>query len=127
MLSEESGIVRLARRFELFADAASLLNAVSAIRDHLQRSQIDYEARKLQGHYDVTSCYQDTDEGYLLMEFITHVTNFKTSVPIDTQRDVLKYMKGEECSQISSEKVLLDAKEVAFVITKSGHAMKELD
>ena len=40
-LLEESGIVRLAKHFDLFADAASLSNAVSAIRDHLQSCQIN--------------------------------------------------------------------------------------
>ena len=72
----------------------------------------------LPASYDVTSCYQDTEEGSLLLDFISHAAYFKQTLSNQVQHDLLEYMKSDECSQVNGNQVLLDAAEVALIVTK---------
>ena len=116
--TEESGIERIVRRFDLFDEAANQVDAFAAIRNHLKKLNIEYERHELPASYDVSPCYQDTEEGSVLLDFISHAINFRQTVSNQIQHDLLEYMRSEQCSEVKGEQVLLDALEVALVVTK---------
>ncbi|XP_072013514.1 histamine N-methyltransferase-like isoform X2 [Amphiura filiformis] len=118
MQDEDSGIERIVRKFDLFDDATNQVDAFAAVRNQLKQLHIDYEKHMLPASYDVTPCYQDTEEGGLLLDFISHAANFKQTVSNQIQHDLLEYMRSEECSKVKGEQVLLDALEVALIVTK---------
>ena len=119
MYTEESGIERVVRRFDLFNDAANQVDAFAAIRNHLQSVNIKYETHRMPASYNVTSCYKDTEQGSLILDFISHAAHFKQTASNRVQHDLLEYMKSELCSRVDGDRVLMDATEVALVITKS--------
>ena len=58
---------------------------------------------------DITDCFQEeSEDGNLLLDFFTHVSDFRNKAPNSLVQDYLQYLKNPECSLMNDDKVLMD-------------------
>ena len=89
------------------------------IRSYFDRQSIGYLDFHQPSSLDITKCFDDaSDEGNLLLDFITHVADFRGTVPGDLQRAVLERLASSDISEKKDGEILLSNDWDAFYIYK---------
>lgn len=120
MQDNDCGYLKLLRRFPLHSGAVDVTEALPNIYKHLDSRRIAYHKQLLPATYDVTPCYQHTEEGAFIVDFLSHVMNFEKVAPTDLKNEFLDYVKSSECSTVKGEKVLLNSDEVYLLIQRGS-------
>ncbi|XP_072051766.1 histamine N-methyltransferase-like [Amphiura filiformis] len=118
MQDENCGYLKIHRRYPLYNGANDLLAALPKILTHLKDRKIHYDQELLSASCDVTSCYQGTEEGSYIIDFLSHIMNFEKVAPSDLQKEFLEYVRSAECARVDGDKVFLNSDETALVIER---------
>ena len=90
------------------------------VRGCFERHQVPYTQHKQASHVDITKCFvEGSEEGGLVVDFLTHVLKFKETAPVELQEEVMAYMGGSECSEKTNDgRVLFNNDWDAVVVQK---------
>ncbi|XP_038068249.1 histamine N-methyltransferase-like isoform X2 [Patiria miniata] len=94
---------RLLGQLKSSLDTSSYNMTSADIRSCLDRRGIPYTQYPQTVRIDVTQCFdQASEEGGLLLDFVTHVVNFRKTAPEDMQRSVMECLGRGDCSERES-------------------------
>ncbi|XP_043913502.1 histamine N-methyltransferase-like [Protopterus annectens] len=87
------------------------------IKDIIQKMGMKCQHYDLPSVIDITTCFNDgSEEGTLLLDFVTHTLNFSKSAPPSLKVEIMKYLRGPECSTVKDEKIMFNNNLGAVVI-----------
>ena len=76
----------------------------ATIRSSLDRRGIPYTQHHQRSRVDITQCFDEASEdGRLLLDFLTHVLRFKETASEELQKEVMEYLASSNCSEKTSE------------------------
>ncbi|XP_071507454.1 histamine N-methyltransferase-like [Diadema antillarum] len=122
-LADSSGLWQLWQRYSHFQDGNSKMCRQN-LRDAFTANAIPFTVVRQESRVDVTSCFDpESDEGNLLVDFLSHVCDFRGCAAPELCREVLNYMGSAECSERKGDgTVLFDNDWNAFIAQKgTGH------
>lgn len=89
------------------------------VKTFLRSKKIDFGVIKQTSFLDITCCSKDGDrEGSLLIDFITHVKNFKTTAPPKLLAEFMDFLFSTECSHMDKDRILLNDNNEAIIVRK---------
>ena len=119
-LFTDSGRGNFRRRFDL---GEALKTAVSSadVRGCFERHHVRFTQYKQASHLDITQCFDESSEdGRLLVDFLTHVLRFKETAPAELQREVMEYLASSDCSEKTTDgRVVFNSDWDAMVVQKA--------
>ncbi|XP_038069076.1 histamine N-methyltransferase-like [Patiria miniata] len=121
-LSENSGLCRYRERFPCFQPSDHNYSTSADIRSSLDRRGIPYTQHPYPVRLDITKCFdQASEEGGLLVDFLTNVLNYRKTAPEDMQRTVMECLGSSLCSESKNDGIYLNMDWDAIVISKPQH------
>ncbi|XP_072045558.1 histamine N-methyltransferase-like [Amphiura filiformis] len=119
--SEKSGIHHVHEKFnkEVKADN-TMTNATSAdVQRVFDKLRLTCKVYLQPLRLDITKCFQDGDrDGDLILDFLANTINFRNAAPKILLEDYMQFLKEAKCSEVSSDRVLLNMDWNAIVIQK---------
>ena len=74
------------------------------MRSSLDRRGIPYAQYRQRSRVDITQCFdQASEDGRLLLDFLTQVLKFKETASEEFQKEVMEYLASSHCSERTSE------------------------
>ncbi|KAJ8040234.1 Histamine N-methyltransferase [Holothuria leucospilota] len=82
--------------------------------------RVTYNVVKNRHNIDVTACFEaDSSKGSLVLDFLTHVVDFKSTISQNVLESLLDYLKSPDCSEILSDgRIIFHEDWDAIIITK---------
>ncbi|XP_038068681.1 histamine N-methyltransferase-like isoform X1 [Patiria miniata] len=118
---ENNGWQRFLDRFpQLYGRACCHLQVTSRdLLNLLDRRGIPYTQYHQPTSCDITKCFDEaSEEGSLLVDFLTQTVHFKEAAAEDEQRSMMEYLASSDCSERKNEAILLNIPRDAVVIIK---------
>ncbi|XP_038068304.1 histamine N-methyltransferase-like [Patiria miniata] len=118
---ENTGWQRFLDRFpQLYGRAGCDLQVTSRdLLNLLDRRGIPYTQHHQPTSCDITKCFDEaSEEGSLLVDFLTQTVNFKETAAEDEQRSMMEYLASSDCSERKNDAILLIIGWDAVVIIK---------
>ncbi|XP_038066471.1 histamine N-methyltransferase-like [Patiria miniata] len=116
--SDKSGHARFWNRLQSFRHRFVYTDA-ALVRNVLDSRGIPYTHFHEPQFLDITKCFDEaSEEGSLLVDFLTQTVHFKETAPEDVQRSMMEYLASSDCSESKSEAILLNIDLDAIVISK---------
>ena len=90
------------------------------VRSCFERHHVPFTQYTKASHVDITKCFDESSEdGRMVVDFLTHVLKFKETAPAELQREVMEYLASSDCSQKTSDgRVLFNSDWDAVVVQK---------
>nr|XP_054771834.1 histamine N-methyltransferase A-like [Lytechinus pictus] len=101
IVSDTCGSWRLWNRVPLIMQTSTgSFFCASDVRQCLSSQGIHFEENHQGFNLDITSCFEEgSEEGALLLDFITEIIDFRGSVSPDFLKEVMEYMGSDQCSE----------------------------
>ena len=78
-----------------------------------------YTKRHQRSWLEITKCFDEaSEEGVLLVDFLTHVAKFKETATEDQQKQLMEYLASSHCSEKDGERVLSNNDWDALIASK---------
>ena len=107
VFAENSGIGNVHKRFRTELQT-NYIKTVD-VRQALDKLGIKYTVYPQPISVDITECFQEeSEDGNLLLDFFTHVSEFRNKAPNSLVQEYLQYLKNPECIQMNGDQVLLN-------------------
>ena len=101
---DNSGLCPFWGRFPNFQDRLVKFLSSADVRSCFDRHHVPYAQYHQASHVDITQCFDETSEdGRLLVDFLTQIFKFKETAPADLQREVMEYLASSDCSEKMSD------------------------
>eukprot|EP00057_Strongylocentrotus_purpuratus_P005022 XP_003730011.1 PREDICTED: histamine N-methyltransferase [Strongylocentrotus purpuratus] len=96
LLSEEAGIYRVWDRYPKLCEGSPATNLCSAhLREIYARSDTPYKFHHQSWPSDISQCFDPASiKGGRMLDFITHVRNFRQSAPEELKKSVVAFLRG---------------------------------
>ncbi|XP_038075167.1 histamine N-methyltransferase-like [Patiria miniata] len=121
-MSENTGLSRYRKRFPCLQPSDHNYSTSADIRSSLDRRGIPFTQHPYPVRLDITKCFdQASEEGGLLLDFLTFHVNFRETAPEDLQRSVMECFGGSDCSERKDDAIHLIIDWDAIVISKPKH------
>ncbi|XP_038068314.1 histamine N-methyltransferase A-like [Patiria miniata] len=117
--SDDSGWWRFRNHFPSFQDSLVTFTNSSLIRGSLERRGIPCTLYHQRSRFEITQCFDEaSEEGALLVDFLTHVIKLKETAPAQLYKEVIEYLGSDHCSEKSGDDVLFNNYWDAVVVCK---------
>lgn len=104
--ADDSGFHSLWKKYGSWFLNSCLFLDVHKILDEMR---IKYRLYELSSDLDITECFIEGNEnGERLLDFLTHVVDFRKTAPADLKEEVLHYLRQPQCSKEENGKVLFN-------------------
>ncbi|XP_022080516.1 histamine N-methyltransferase-like [Acanthaster planci] len=118
-ISDESGFWRLWNRFPHFQDNLMTFISTAHVRSSFDRRGIPYTQHHQRSRVEITQCFDETsEEGALVVDFLTHVLKFKETAPAELYKETMEYLGSSSCSEKSGDDVFFNNDWDAVVVSK---------
>ncbi|XP_038068305.1 histamine N-methyltransferase A-like [Patiria miniata] len=118
-VSDDSGYWRLWNHFPSFQDSLMTFTNSSHIRGSLERRGIPCTQYHQRSRVEITQCFDEaSEEGALVVDFLTHVIKLKETAPAQLYKEVIEYLGSDHCSEKSAGDVLFNNDWDAVVVCK---------
>ncbi|XP_072169625.1 histamine N-methyltransferase-like [Diadema setosum] len=109
IISDTSGTWRFWQRYTRFQDKNSPYMCTRDLRDVFNANGIPFTVIRQPSHFiDITSCFDhDSEEGNLLVDFLSQVCDLRGSVTQEVHQEVLDYLGSAECSERKDDGTVL--------------------
>ncbi|XP_072435811.1 histamine N-methyltransferase isoform X4 [Chiloscyllium punctatum] len=75
----------------------------------LDEIRMKYHIYELSSIFDITECFIEGNEnGELLLDFLTHIVDFRKTAPADLKAEVLQCLRQPQCSREENGKILFN-------------------
>ncbi|XP_060683818.1 histamine N-methyltransferase-like [Hemiscyllium ocellatum] len=75
----------------------------------LDEMRMKYHIYELSSIFDITECFIEGNEnGELLLDFLTHIVDFRKTAPADLNAEVLQCLRQPQCSREENGKILFN-------------------
>ena len=117
---DNSGGGNLWRRFN-FEDGLTKFISSADVRDCFERHHVPYTQHRQASSMDIAQCFdENSEDGRLLVDFLTHVLRFKETAPAELQREVMEYLASSDCSEKTTDgRVVFNSDWDAMVVQKT--------
>ncbi|XP_078084168.1 histamine N-methyltransferase-like [Mustelus asterias] len=79
------------------------------VRKALDEIRMKYRIYEFSSDLDITECFIEGNEnGECLLDFLTHVVDFRKTAPADLKEKVLHYLRQPQCSREENGKVIFN-------------------
>ena len=117
----DSGSGNFRRRYrDKLGDARRTTISSADVRGCFERHHVPFTQHKQASHVDITQCFDESSEdGRLVVDFLTHVVKLKETAPAELQREVMEYLASSDCSEKTTDgRVLFNNDWDAVVVQK---------
>ncbi|XP_043929603.1 histamine N-methyltransferase-like, partial [Protopterus annectens] len=125
ILADSSGWNLLWKEYgsQLFSSKFQSLTSASAscsdIEEVLKRLGLRYQVFDIPSEWDITEIFiEDSENGNILLDSLTDITNFRLTAPPDLKAGVLNKLQQPECSSERDGKIIFNTSVSAIVVDK---------
>nr|XP_005997745.1 PREDICTED: histamine N-methyltransferase A-like [Latimeria chalumnae] len=86
------------------------------IVETLEEQGIPYQCTELENELDITDCSEETENGKLLLEFLTHVYRFSETVAPALKAEIIEYLHRSDCTTERAGKYILNGNTVVLMV-----------
>ncbi|XP_072169626.1 LOW QUALITY PROTEIN: histamine N-methyltransferase A-like [Diadema setosum] len=120
VISDTSGTWRFWKRYPRFQNKNQYM-CTQGLRDVLTANAIPFTVVSQTFHLDITSCFDpESEEGNLIVDFLSQVCNLRESVTQEVHQEVLDYLGSAECSERKDDGTVLFNSDWDAIIVQKG-------
>ncbi|XP_071479261.1 histamine N-methyltransferase-like [Diadema antillarum] len=120
IISDTSGTWRFWKRFPRFQNKNQYM-CTQDLRDVFTANAMPFTVVSQTSHLDITSCVDpESEEGNLIVDFLSQVCDLRGSVTQEVHRDVLDYLGSAECSERKDDGTVLFNNDWDAIIVQKG-------
>ncbi|XP_068187686.1 histamine N-methyltransferase-like [Antennarius striatus] len=118
LLAGDSGWAKLDKTYgDRFRGPEISSVVIDDIKQYLDSKGVSYQSYLLPSEIDITECFTEgSEEGELMIDFLTEVLNFKKSAPPEIKAGVLELLQHPDCSVESNGKIMFKCPSEMLVV-----------
>ncbi|XP_043929604.1 histamine N-methyltransferase-like [Protopterus annectens] len=120
LISGNSGWAYLRKKYETSLPINNdIMKALTThqVKDVLEKIGLKCQHYDLPSVTDITKCFTSgSQQGELLLDFVTHASNFSKTAPPDYKAEIMQFLQQPECSTIKDNQILFNSDLGAIIV-----------